>query len=285
MGVLVVGVGPVGSLVVFALPLGVITVVRVHRDAVVAVGRVEQAEMQRIFNPGRLVETLVRVEAAVGVGWEPVRIRLSLEIRVVRVVRAPQVDLQAREDRRQVVVVEVALGLVGLMRVASTAVLAKAMVARVGMLHQQELLAQQGLMQWDSYLHPITMLLTGGVVVVVVAAVPLIRVRVLDSFVSAAVVLETQVVVAAVVVVGVREDTEGAVPSGYSLSIMELGDLWWIVALLQVVEEREVMGVRAEPMVAELVEGVVVVPSRMAVEAGRAVRVRLEVPGGRVVAA
>jgi len=89
MEVVVVGVGTVGSLVVFARPLGVITVVRVHRDAVVAVGRVEQAEMHRIFNPGRLVETVVRVVAAVGVGWEPVRIRLSLAVRVMRVVRAP----------------------------------------------------------------------------------------------------------------------------------------------------------------------------------------------------
>jgi hypothetical protein len=89
MEVVAVGVGPVGSLVVFALPLGVITVVRVHRDAVVAVGRAEQAEMQRIFNPGRLVETVVRVVAAVGVGWEPVRTLLSLAVRVVRVVRAP----------------------------------------------------------------------------------------------------------------------------------------------------------------------------------------------------
>jgi hypothetical protein len=93
--------------------------------------------------------------------------------------------------------------------------------------------------------------------------------------------LETQVVVAAVV----REDREGAVPSGYSLSIMEVGDLWWIVALLQVVEGREVMGVRVEPVVAEPVVGVVVVPSRMAVEAGRAVRVRVEGMVGRGVAA
>jgi hypothetical protein len=89
MEVVAVWVGPVGSLVVFALPLGVITVVRVHRDAVVAVGRVEQAEMHRIFNPGRLVETVVRVVAAVGVGWEPVRTLLSLAVRVMRVVRAP----------------------------------------------------------------------------------------------------------------------------------------------------------------------------------------------------
>jgi hypothetical protein len=144
------------------------------------------------------------------------------------------------------------------------------------------------------------MLLTGGVVVAVVAvavvaaavvAVPLIRVRVQESYVLAAVVLETQVVVAvvaavaAVVAAAVREGTEGAVPSGYSLSIMEVGDLWWIVALLQVVEEREVMGVRAEPMVAEPVVVVVAMPSRMAVEAGRAVRVRLEALVVRVVAA
>ena len=196
--------------------------------------------------------------------------------------------------------VEAALGLVGLMRVELTAVLAKAMVAQVGMLHQRALLARRGLMRRDSYLHLITMLLTGGVVVVAVAAavaaaaavaVPLIRVRVLDSHVLAAVVLETRVVVAAVVVAAVavaavvREDTEGAVPSGYSLSIMEVGDLWWIVALLQVVEGREVMGGWVEPVVTEPVVGVVVVPSRMAVEAGRAVRVRLEALVVRVVAA
>ena len=144
-----------------------------------------------------------------------------------------------------------AVGVVVLMRVASTAVLVRAMVSQVGMLLQRALLARRGLMQRDSYLHLITMLLTGGVAVAAV----------------------------------VRVGTEGAVPSGYSLSIMEVGDLWWIVALLQVVEEREVMGVRAEPMVAEPVVGVVVVPSRMAVEAGRAVRVRLEASGGGVVAA
>jgi hypothetical protein len=131
------------------------------------------------------------------------------------------------------------------------------------------------------------MLLTGGVVAVVAAAVvvPLIRVHVLDSYVLAAVVLETQVVAAVVAAAAVREGTEGAVPSGYSLSIMEVGDLWWIVALLQVVEEREVMGVRAELMVAEPVVGVVVVPSRMPVEAGRVVQVRVEALVGRVVAA
>ena len=89
MGVVVVGVGTVGSLVVFALPLGVITVVRVHRDAAVAVGRAERAEMQRIFNLGRLVETVVRVVAAVGVGGEPVQTLVSLGIRVMGVVRAP----------------------------------------------------------------------------------------------------------------------------------------------------------------------------------------------------
>jgi hypothetical protein len=89
MGVVAVGVGTVGSLVVFALPLGVITAVRVDRDAAVAVGRAERAEMRRIFNPGRLVETVVRVVAAVGVGGEPVRILLSLAVRVVRVARAP----------------------------------------------------------------------------------------------------------------------------------------------------------------------------------------------------
>ena len=89
MEVLVVRVGTVGSLVVFARPLGVITVVRVHGDAVVAVGRVEQAEMHRIFNPGRLVETVVRVVAAVGVGGEPVQTLVSLGIRVMGVVRAP----------------------------------------------------------------------------------------------------------------------------------------------------------------------------------------------------
>ena len=89
MGVVVVGVGPVESLVVFALPLGVVTVVRVHRDAVVAVGRVEQAEMHQIFNPGKLVETVVRVVAAVRVGGEPVRTLLSLAVRVMRVLRAP----------------------------------------------------------------------------------------------------------------------------------------------------------------------------------------------------
>lgn len=93
------------------------------------------------------------------------------------------------------------------------------------------------------------------------------------------------VVAAAVVVAGVREDTEGAVPSGYSLSIMEVGDLWWIVALLQVVEGREVMGGRVEPVVAEPVVVVVAMPSRMAVEAGRAVQVRLEALVARVVAA
>ena len=208
--------------------------------------------------------------------------------------------LQAREDRRQVVVVEVALGLVVRMRLTSLAVLVRAMVSQVGMLLQRALLARRGLMQRDSYLHLITMLLTGGVAVAVVAAavvvavaaaVPLIRVPVVDSYVLAAVVLETQVVAAAVVVAAVavaavvREDTEGAVPSGYSLSMMEVGDLWWIVALLQVVEGREVMGVRAEPMVAEAVVVVVAMPSIMAVEAGRAVRVRLEALVGRVVAA
>ena len=208
--------------------------------------------------------------------------------------------LQAREDRRQVVVVEVALGLVVRMRLTSLAVLVRAMVSQVGMLLQRALLARRGLMQRDSYLHLITMLLTGGVAVAVVAAavvvavaaaVPLIRVPVVDSYVLAAVVLETQVVAAAVVVAAVavaaavREGTEGAVPSGYSLSMMEVGDLWWIVALLQVVEGREVMGVRAEPMVAEAVVVVVAMPSKMAVEAGRAVRVRLEALVGRVVAA
>jgi len=210
------------------------------------------------------------------------------------------VALQAREDRRQVVVVEVALGLVVRMRLTSLAVLVRAMVSQVGMLLQRALLARRGLMQRDSYLHLITMLLTGGVAVAVVAAavvvavaaaVPLIRVPVVDSYVLAAVVLETQVVAAAVVVAAVavaaavREGTEGAVPSGYSLSMMEVGDLWWIVALLQVVEGREVMGVRAEPMVAEAVVVVVAMPSIMAVEAGRAVRVRLEALVGRVVAA
>jgi len=89
MGVVVVGVGTVGSLVVFALPLGVVTAVRVHRDAAVAVGRAERAEMHRIFNLGRLVETVVRVVAAVGVGGEPVRTLLSLAVWVMRVVRAP----------------------------------------------------------------------------------------------------------------------------------------------------------------------------------------------------
>jgi len=49
-------------------------------------------------------------------------------------------------------------------------------------------------------------------------------------------------VVAVVVAAAVREGTEGAVPSGYSLSIMQVRDLWWIVALLQVMEGREVMG-------------------------------------------
>jgi len=210
------------------------------------------------------------------------------------------VALQVREGRGQPVAVEVAVELVVLMRLTSLAVLVRAMVPQVGMLHQRALLARRGLMQRDSYLQLITMLLTGGVVVAAVAAVvvvaaaaavPLIRVRVLDSLVLAAVVLETQVVVAVVVVAaavvaaGVREDTEGAVPSGYSLSIMEAGDLWWIVALLQVVEEREVMGGRAEPMVAEPVVVVVAMPSRMAVEAGRAVRVRLEALVVRVVAA
>jgi len=199
-----------------------------------------------------------------------------------------------------VVVVEVALGLVVRMRLTSLAVLVRAMVSQVGMLLQRALLARRGLMQRDSYLHLITMLLTGGVAVAVVAAavvvavaaaVPLIRVPVVDSYVLAAVVLETQVVAAAVVVAAVavaaavREGTEGAVPSGYSLSMMEVGDLWWIVALLQVVEGREVMGVRAEPMVAEAVVVVVAMPSIMAVEAGRAVRVRLEALVGRVVAA
>jgi len=199
-----------------------------------------------------------------------------------------------------VVVVEVALGLVVRMRLTSLAVLVRAMVSQVGMLLQRALLARRGLMQRDSYLHLITMLLTGGVAVAVVAAavvvavaaaVPLIRVPVVDSYVLAAVVLETQVVAAGVVVAGVavaaavREGTEGAVPSGYSLSMMEVGDLWWIVALLQVVEGREVMGVRAEPMVAEAVVVVVAMPSIMAVEAGRAVRVRLEALVGRVVAA
>ena len=207
--------------------------------------------------------------------------------------------LQAREDRRQVVVVEVALGLVVRMRLTSLAVLVRAMVSQVGMLLQRALLARRGLMQRDSYLHLITMLLTGGVAVAVVAAavvavaaaVPLIRVPVVDSYVLAAVVLETQVVAAAVVVAAVavaaavREGTEGAVPSGYSLSMMEVGDLWWIVALLQVVEGREVMGVRADPMVAEAVGVVVAMPSIMAVEAGRAVRVRLEALVVRVVAA
>ena len=198
------------------------------------------------------------------------------------------------------VVVEVALGLVVRMRLTSLAVLVRAMVSQVGMLLQRALLARRGLMQRDSYLHLITMLLTGGVAVAVVAAavvvavaaaVPLIRVPVVDSYVLAAVVLETQVVAAAVVVAAVavaaavREGTEGAVPSGYSLSMMEVGDLWWIVALLQVVEGREVMGVRAEPMVAEAVVVVVAMPSIMAVEAGRAVRVRLEALVGRVVAA
>jgi len=80
------------------------------------------------------------------------------------------VALQVREGRGQPVAVEVALGLVGLMRVESTAVLAKAMVAQVGMLRQRALLAWRGLMQRDSYLHLITMLLTGGVVVVAAAA-------------------------------------------------------------------------------------------------------------------
>jgi len=89
MGVVVVGVGTVGSLVVFALPLGVVAAVRVHRDAAVAVGRAERAETHRIFNLGRLVETVVRVVAAVGVGGEPVRTLLSLAVWVVRVVRAP----------------------------------------------------------------------------------------------------------------------------------------------------------------------------------------------------
>ena len=204
-------------------------------------------------------------------------------------------DLQVRGGRGQLVAVGVALGLAVRMRLTSGAVLVRAMVAQAGMLRQRALLARRGLMRRDSYLHLIIMLLTGDVAVAVVAAavvaaaavaVPLIRVRVLDSHVLAAVVLETQVVVAAAVVAAaVREGTEGAVPSGYSLSIMEVGDLWWIVALPQVVEEREVMGVGAEPMVAELVEGVVVVPSRMAVEAGRAVRVRLEALVVRVVAA
>jgi len=175
------------------------------------------------------------------------------------------VALQAREDRRQVVVVEVALGLVVRMRLTSLAVLVRAMVSQVGMLLQRALLARRGLMQRDSYLHLITMLLTGGVAVAVVAA---------------------GVVVAGVAVAAaVRVGTEGAVPSGYSLSMMEVGDLWWIVALLQVVEGREVMGVRAEPMVAEAVVVVVAMPSIMAVEAGRAVRVRLEALVGRVVAA
>ena len=144
-----------------------------------------------------------------------------------------------------------AVGVVVLMRVASTAVLVRAMVPQVGMLHQRALLARRGLMRRDSYLQLITMLLAGGVAVAAV----------------------------------VREGTEGAVPSGYSLSIMEVGDLWWIVALLQVVEEREVMGVRAEPMVAEPVVVVVAMPSRMPVEAGRVVRVRLEALVGGVVVA
>ena len=202
-------------------------------------------------------------------------------------------DLQVRGGRGQLVAVGVALGLAVRMRLTSGAVLVRAMVAQAGMLRQRALLARRGLMRRDSYLHLIIMLLTGDVAVAVVAAavvaaaavaVPLIRVRLRRG--GAPVVLETQVVVAAVVVAAaVREGTEGAVPSGYSLSIMEVGDLWWIVALPQVVEEREVMGVGAEPMVAELVEGVVVVPSRMAVEAGRAVRVRLEALVVRVVAA
>ena len=189
--------------------------------------------------------------------------------------------------------VGVALGLAVRMRLTSGAVLVRAMVAQAGMLRQRALLARRGLMRRDSYLHLIIMLLTGDVAVAVVAAavvaaaavaVPLIRVRLRRG--GAPVVLETQVVVAAVVVAAaVREGTEGAVPSGYSLSIMEVGDLWWIVALPQVVEEREVMGVGAEPMVAEPVVGVVVVPSRMAVEAGGVVRVRLEALVVRVVAA
>jgi hypothetical protein len=116
MEVVGVGVGTVGSLVVFALPLGVVTVVRVHRDAVVAVGRVELAEMHRIFNLGRLVETVVGVVTAVGVGGEPVRTLLSLGIRVMQVVGALRVDLQVREGRGQPVAVEVAVGLVVRMR-------------------------------------------------------------------------------------------------------------------------------------------------------------------------
>jgi hypothetical protein len=256
--------------------------------------------MHRIFNLGRLVETVVGVVTAVGVGGEPAQTLLNLGIRVMQVVGASRVDLQVREGRGQPVAVEVAVGLVVRMRLTSLAVLVRAMAAQVEMLHQQALLARRGLMQRDSYLPLVTMLLTGGVAVVVVvvvvvaaaaAAVPLIRVPVVDSYVLAAVVLETRVVVAAavvaaaVVVAVVREGTEGAAPSGYSLSIMEVGDLWWIVALLQVVEGREVMGGRVEPVVAEPVVGVVVVPSRMAVGAGRVVRVRLEAPGGRVVAA
>ena len=45
------------------------------------------------------------------------------------------------------------------------------------------------------------------------------------------------------------------------------------------------MGGRVEPVVVESLVGVVVMPSRMAVEAGRAVRVRLEALVVRVVAA
>jgi len=89
MGVLAVRVGPVGRLLVFALSLRVETVMRVQRDAVVAVGRADQAEMHRIFNPGRLVETVVGVVPAVRVGWEAIRILLGLAVRVMRVVRAP----------------------------------------------------------------------------------------------------------------------------------------------------------------------------------------------------
>jgi hypothetical protein len=101
MEVVAVWVGPVRSLVVFALPLGVVTVVRVHRDAVVAVGRGEQAEMHRIFSLDRLVETVVGVVTAVGVSGDPVRTLLSLGIRVMQVVGASRVDLQVREGRGQ----------------------------------------------------------------------------------------------------------------------------------------------------------------------------------------
>ena len=77
--------------------------------------------------------------------------------------------------------VEVVLGLVGLMRLTSLAVLVRAMVTQVGMLRQQVLLARRGLMRRDLYLPLITMLLTGGVVVVAAAAVPLIRVPVVQQ--------------------------------------------------------------------------------------------------------